>query len=244
MSDLPEQLPPKREVARALLVRGSVFVHLDPRAEGVRVPPWLADRAQLVLQVGLDMPVPIPDLRIDDAGVYATLSFSRHPYRCEVPWPAVFALVGDDGRGMVWPEELPDELAAEVEREARRRSRFPPDGEATAGASGPPGRPTIPPPPPTAAPLDALRGAQGPARPPAVPFRKDASGSGGDRVRPTPVERPGASAPPSGPPGLRVVPGGADSAQPSSSRSSPPPRRSGRPGTSQRPLPPYLRVVK
>lgn len=123
-----ESLPPKRTVAEALLERGSVYVHLDPRHTDVVVPDWLTDRPQLVLQVGLDMPVPIPDLRIDDVGVFATLSFRRLPFTCEVPWDAVFALVGEDGQGMVWPEQLPDEIAAEVERAARRRSTPVPAG--------------------------------------------------------------------------------------------------------------------
>lgn len=112
--------PPKKDVARALLLRGSVFVYLDPRDDRVRVPPWLADQAQLVLQVGLDLPVPIPDLRVDDGGVYGTLSFNRAPYSCAVPWEAVFALVGDDGMGVVWPEDMPAEIAAEVEQAQRR----------------------------------------------------------------------------------------------------------------------------
>jgi hypothetical protein len=114
------RLPNKKDVARALLLQGSLFVHLDPRREDVIVPAWFKDRAQLVLQVGLDMPVPIPDLRVDDAGVYGTLSFNREAFTCVVPWDAVFAAVGDDGRGMVWPDSMPAEIAAEVEREARR----------------------------------------------------------------------------------------------------------------------------
>ncbi|MGD8860889.1 MAG: ClpXP protease specificity-enhancing factor SspB [Myxococcales bacterium] len=114
------RLPNKKDVARALLLKGSLFVHLDPRAEGVVVPPWLKNQPQLVLQVGLDLAVPIPDLRVDDGGVYGTLSFSRQPFTCVVPWDAVFAAVGDDGRGMVWPDSMPKEIAAEVEREARR----------------------------------------------------------------------------------------------------------------------------
>ena len=120
--DEPTILPPKMDVARALLLRGSLFVHLDPRLDGVSVPAWLRGQPQLVLQVGLDMPIPIPDLRVDDQGVFGTLSFARSPYRCEVLWTAVFALVGDDGRGMVWPDDLPAEIAAEVEREAGRRA--------------------------------------------------------------------------------------------------------------------------
>lgn len=115
--------PPKKDVARALLLRGSVFVYLDPRREGVTVPAWLADQPQLVLQVGLDLPIPIPDLRVDDAGVFGTLSFNRAPFTCAVPWEAVFALWGDDGMGMVWPEDMPAEIAAEVEQAARRAQK-------------------------------------------------------------------------------------------------------------------------
>src|SRR5689334_172625 len=113
-------LPDKRDVARALLLKGTVFVHLDPRSEDVRVPSWLKRQPQLVLQVGLDMPVPIPDLRVDDGGVFGTLSFNRTSFTCSVPWDAIFAVVGDDGRGMVWPGSMPQEIAAEVERESKR----------------------------------------------------------------------------------------------------------------------------
>ena len=113
-------LPNKLDVARALMLKGSLFLHLDPRVEDVMVPPWFKRQPQLVLQVGLDMPVPIADLRVDEQGVQATLSFNRTPFLCVVPWASVFALVGDDGRGMVWPESMPVEIAAEVDREHKR----------------------------------------------------------------------------------------------------------------------------
>jgi len=113
-------LPGKKDVARALFLKGSVLMHLDPRLDNVVVPSWLRQQPQLVLTVGLDMAIPIPDLRVDDDGVYGTLSFNRSPFTCKVPWEAVFALVGDDGRGMVWPQSMPEEIAQEVEREARR----------------------------------------------------------------------------------------------------------------------------
>jgi hypothetical protein len=129
----PSELPNKEDVARALLLKGSVFVHLDPRIESVLVPEWLKRQPQLVLQVGLDMPVPIPDLRVDDFGVFGTLSFNRTAFTCAVPWEAVFAVVGDDGRGMVWPGSMPKEIAAEVEREAQRAGRV---SEAAAAERG------------------------------------------------------------------------------------------------------------
>ena len=59
-----QPLPPKKEVALALLERSSVYVHLDPRQPPVVVPPWFKKQPQLVLQIGLNMPVPIPDLEV------------------------------------------------------------------------------------------------------------------------------------------------------------------------------------
>lgn len=133
MTDTHEPLPDKREVARALLLRGSVFVHLDPRHHGVLVPQHLRKQPQLVLQVGLDMAVAIPDLRVDQEGVTGTLSFNRSPFTCFVPWEAVFALAGDDARGMVWPPSMPPEIKTEIDREA---GRIPPPALALARDDG------------------------------------------------------------------------------------------------------------
>jgi hypothetical protein len=118
MSDSPRQLPPKKDVALALLEGPSVLVHLDPRREGVVVPKWFTGQPQLILQVGLNLPVPIPDLTVDDSGISCTLSFSRSPFWCSIPWSAVYALVGDDGRGMVWPNDVPPEVAAQMQKAA------------------------------------------------------------------------------------------------------------------------------
>jgi len=109
----PHPLPPKKEVALALLERSNdrgIFVHLDPRQATVVVPPWFKKQPQLVLQIGLNMPVPIPDLRLDEEGMSCTLSFNRSPFFCVVPWASVFAMVGEDGRGMVWPDDVPAEV--------------------------------------------------------------------------------------------------------------------------------------
>lgn len=132
-------------MARGLLLRGSVFIHLDPRAEGVVVPPHFARQPQLVLQIGLDMAVPIPDLRVDEEGIYGTLSFNRSPFTVMVPWDAVFALADDQGRAMVWPDSLPDELRAEVEREMGLRPPaglrvVPGEKDDEPGAAAAPGR--------------------------------------------------------------------------------------------------------
>jgi stringent starvation protein B len=111
----PQPLPPKKEVALALLERSSVYVHLDPRLAAVVVPAWFKKQPQLVLQIGLNMPMPIPDLCLDDEGVTCTLSFKGQAFPCVVPWGSVFAMVGEDGRGMVWPDDVPAEVARQAQ---------------------------------------------------------------------------------------------------------------------------------
>jgi stringent starvation protein B len=109
----PSQLlPPKKDVLEALLARGtSVFLHLDPRREGVSAPSWLSSQAELVLRLGHNLVPAIPDLVVDDDGVRCTLRFRGTPHLCVLPWAAIYALVGDDGRGVVWPEDVPTESA-------------------------------------------------------------------------------------------------------------------------------------
>lgn len=114
-------LPPKKDVALALLEQSSVFIHLDPRDDAVRVPVSFKKQPQLVLQIGLNMPIPIPDLEVGDDGVSCTLSFSRTPHACWIPWSSVFALVGDSGRGMVWPDDVPREVAAQAGQQAPQK---------------------------------------------------------------------------------------------------------------------------
>jgi stringent starvation protein B len=107
------RLPPKKDVALALLEQATVLVHLDPRGEQVQVPPWFMRQPQLVLQIGLNMPKPIPDLNVDDQGISCTLSFSNSPHYCYLPWGSVYALIGASGRGMVWPDDVPKEVAGQ-----------------------------------------------------------------------------------------------------------------------------------
>jgi stringent starvation protein B len=111
--DGPAKLPPKPDVALALLQSAtSVYVHLDPRGPEVRVPAWFKKQPQLVLQVGMNMAVAIPDLDVGKTALSCTLSFNRRPEFCHIPWEAVYGLVGDDGRGMIWPDSIPPEVAS------------------------------------------------------------------------------------------------------------------------------------
>jgi hypothetical protein len=104
-------LPPKRDVASSLLEGVTVLVHLDPRKDGVLVPEWLKNQPQLVLRIGVGLSPPIPDLDVGADGIGCTLSFNRTPFFCFMPYAAIFGLVGEDGRGMIWPDDVPPELA-------------------------------------------------------------------------------------------------------------------------------------
>ena len=109
-------LPLKKDVALALLDGPSMLVHLDPRRPGVVVPKWFKNQPSLVLQLGLNLAVPIVDLEVTDDGISCTLSFNRAPFWCDLPWAAVYALVGEDRRGMIWPDDVPSEISQQSPR--------------------------------------------------------------------------------------------------------------------------------
>lgn len=212
-----QPLPPKKEVGLALLERSSVYVHLDPRQDAVVVPAWFKKQPQLVLQVGMNMPVPIPDLRFDDDGMSCTLSFNRAPFFCVVPWASVFAMVGEDGRGMVWPDDVPAEVAKQAQgrgTEAAARKELPKPG------------------------MPALREARD---------GKPETATKGKRTRKRPSLSAVPNGDDLAPPPLKAPPGsGRGSPSPVRPVAAPAPTPRALPGPTRkkRELPPYLRVVK
>jgi len=95
----------------ALLKEGWTSLHLDARRAGVLVPESFRNEAHLILQYGHDLPIPIPDLEIDEDGVRATLSFSRTAHRTSIPWTSVYAVTGVDGRGVLFDEDVPSDVS-------------------------------------------------------------------------------------------------------------------------------------
>jgi len=103
--------PPKQEAFLALLAEGWTSLHLDARRAGVVVPAHLKGEPHLVLQYGHDLPIPIPDLQVDEHGVSATLSFARTPSPTVVPWSAVYVVTAMDGRGVLYQEDIPSDVS-------------------------------------------------------------------------------------------------------------------------------------
>ncbi len=132
-------VPSKLVQFQAFLNRGSVFVHLDPRRAGVVAPASILARPRVVLQVKRTLSLPLPDISLDDEGVRVTLTFGGEPFRCTLPWTAMFSLVADDGEVTVWPLELPRELAPDRTPKAVTDTRR--------GVSVHPGHPVSLPPP-------------------------------------------------------------------------------------------------
>ena len=124
----------KQRELKALLERGVVMVHLDPRIQGVVVPPQFAQEAALRLNVAYAFK--LPAFEISDDGVYAILSFNRQNFGCTIPWRAVYALTLPDEshEGMVWPDSMPLELKANEGSAEPAAARVPdvPDGDTSA----------------------------------------------------------------------------------------------------------------
>lgn len=114
--DLSRLIKKDEALLELLSVFSSVFVHTDTRKDGVIVPKQLLGQPQVVFELGLNMPRPIRDLRVDDAGWSAVLSFGTQSFRCLLPWSAVYLIVGNTGIGSEWPKDKPKE--ARIQRVA------------------------------------------------------------------------------------------------------------------------------
>lgn len=79
-----------------------------------------------MLQYGNDLPIPIPDLQVDEYGVTATLSFSRSPQYTVVPWSAVYVVASDDGRGVLYHEDVPPDVSVTARAEGEPSPDEPP----------------------------------------------------------------------------------------------------------------------
>jgi hypothetical protein len=78
--------------------RGTFSIIFDPRRCDVSVPPQFRAMEGLRLDWPLNGVPAIPDLAIDDYGVRGSLSFRGERWPCLVPWAAVVAMTGADGR--------------------------------------------------------------------------------------------------------------------------------------------------
>ena len=87
------------------------FLRRRVRQEGVDVPSGFRTDASLVLRFGYGLSPPIADMTLEADQLIGTLTFRGVPHRCVIPWSSVYAIVADDRRALVWPEDVPAEVA-------------------------------------------------------------------------------------------------------------------------------------
>lgn len=266
-------LPRKQAVALDLLERTSVFVHLDPRRPGVIVPQGFLKQPQLVLQIGLNMAIAIPDLNVGDEGISCTLSFNKRPHFCSLPWSAIYALIGEQGGGMVWPEDVPPEVVSQQRAAAKKEAKPRKPGlraisgsgvstsamggsgvishSSSSSASSSPGSSSLAPTSSGSNGAEALRGHDGEAADRNGAEAESPSARRSDDIRPAVVRREVRGTTPRPPRLVQVVsnPTGSESsdselADADAPRSSDAPARDdARPAAAKRSRPPYLRLV-
>jgi len=102
----------KIALVNEMLSDGKISLHVKPQepTRTLDLPQSVLEMASInsfiVLDLGLNMLVPIPDLAVTNTGIVATLSFNRSPYLCFIPWEAIFCVVGEEFH-ILWPKNLP-----------------------------------------------------------------------------------------------------------------------------------------
>lgn len=109
----------KRELVEQLLAsQDYILVVVHPLVPGVVLPEAVtAPRQPVALHIGYRTAIPIPDLTVDEHGIGATLSFGREPFRCEIPWEALFQ-VSVEEEHLIWMIPPPEEPQGEPEQVA------------------------------------------------------------------------------------------------------------------------------
>ena len=98
----------KRDLLLYLLEKGDAMVCLDARREDVDVPLNHKANASLSLILNLNFRKP---LEILEKIIYATLSFQGRPYKCIIPFEAVWAIFDPSFyEGQIWESSIPEDV--------------------------------------------------------------------------------------------------------------------------------------
>ena len=91
-----------------LLEAGDAMVCLDARLPEVDVPQNQKSNSSLNLVFNLNFRRPI---EINEDTISATLAFNGRPYKCWLPFEAVWAIYDPDMKnGQVWEESIPSDM--------------------------------------------------------------------------------------------------------------------------------------
>jgi stringent starvation protein B len=98
----------KQDFLNTMLAQGDAMVCLDARQPDVEVPKAHKTNPMLTLVLSLNFRRPFEVL---EDGVYGSLSFGGRPYKCVIPFTAVWAVYEPDTqKGQVWEASIPDDI--------------------------------------------------------------------------------------------------------------------------------------
>lgn len=98
----------KQDFLNDLLSKGDAMVCLDARQPEVEVPKAHKTNPMLNLVISLNFRRPIDIL---EDGIYGSLSFGSRPYKCVIPFTAVWAMYEPDTqKGQVWETSIPEDI--------------------------------------------------------------------------------------------------------------------------------------
>lgn len=105
----------KHEITINLLATGNILtIFINMGIPGIEAPSEMFSNYQfpkhMPINIGLNMPVGIPDLQVDEWGICGTLSFNRKPFYCRFPWQSVYTVldtVRQEGALFIDPPSIP-----------------------------------------------------------------------------------------------------------------------------------------
>ncbi len=98
----------KQDFLNDMLAQGDAMVCLDARQPDVQIPKAHKTNPMLNLVFSLNFRRPFEVL---EDGIYGSLSFGGRPYKCVIPFTAVWAIYEPDTqKGQVWEASIPEDI--------------------------------------------------------------------------------------------------------------------------------------
>jgi len=112
----------KRKLFEEYLNADEVYIQLDPKHEGVKLPEKFGEHPSIALKLSLSFNF---HPEVDDELVKATLKFDGEYFDCEVPWGSIWGMYTESGQSRVWKEDIPPKFLATQAIEVLKRKIFP-----------------------------------------------------------------------------------------------------------------------
>jgi stringent starvation protein B len=98
----------KQDFLNNMLAQGDAMVCIDARQPDVQVPKAHKTNPMLNLVFSLNFHRPFEVL---EDGIYGPLAFGGRPYKCVIPFTAVWAIYEPDTeKGQVWEASIPEDI--------------------------------------------------------------------------------------------------------------------------------------